>query len=218
MSGVSDLSQSSTPVRVTSATGLQLLLSQDESRLAMTVGHMNGAVREVGRHILRLYRQFAGDTRLLTMTGENKKVQVHYFSAGDLSASDIVFETEEVTSPQLKRETLLKLLEAGVLTDDDGKISKENKTRFLEAFGFGSYENLQDITTLHTGKSSEENLTLKTSEVGVDEYDDHAVHVLEHTRFLLSEEGKKALEKDGEKVKARFNAHIAAHKRAINEK
>ena len=36
VSGVSDLSQSSTPTRVTSATGLQLLLSQDDSRMAAT--------------------------------------------------------------------------------------------------------------------------------------------------------------------------------------
>ena len=217
VSGVSDLSQSSTPVRVTSATGLQLLLAQDESRLSMTVGHLNSAVREIGRHILRLYREFAGDTRLMTMTGENKKVQVHYFNAGDLSASDIVFETEEITSPQMKRETLLKLLEAGVLCGEDGKVTKENKVRFLEAFGFGSYENAQDITALHVAKATEENLSLVEKQVEVDEYDSHETHVLEHTRFLLSEEGKKAFEKYGTSVKERFNEHIKAHKSALTK-
>ena len=47
ISGISDLVQNSTPTRVTSATGLQLLLSQDEKRLSATLGSMH-AVRPYG--------------------------------------------------------------------------------------------------------------------------------------------------------------------------
>ncbi len=207
--GVSDLTQNSTPMRVTSATGLQLLLSQDELRLQVTLDSLCGALKEIGRHILRLYRQFAGTARLMTLTGENKRVQVHYFNAGDLSASDIVFETEDATTPYEKRETLLKLLDAGVLSGDDGKLTKENKVRFLEAFGFGSYENAQDISALHAAKATEENLKLIKERVDADEYDDHQVHIAEHTRFLLGEEFKKTGTDD---MKARFVQHIKNHR------
>ncbi len=210
ISGVSDLSQHSTPARVTSATGLQLLLSQDESRLSATVSAMERAVKDVGRQILRLYRQFAGNARLMTFTGENKKTQVHYFNASELSVSDVQFEAQDSTSPEEKRETILKLYEAGILTDGDGKLSVENKNRVLEAFGFGSFENARDISALHIAKAGEENLELKANRVGVDVYDEHALHITEHTRFLLSAEFKRC--KNKEEVKGRFIAHIDAHK------
>jgi hypothetical protein len=108
------------------------------------------------------------------------------------------------------RETLLKLFEAGMLCDDDGKISKENKNRILEAFGFGGYENSRDISALHIAKAGEENLALKGKEIQPDCYDDHTLHIAEHTRFLLSAEFKNSKKQD--EIKKNFIAHIQAHK------
>jgi len=210
VSGVSDLSQNSTPARVTSATGLQLLLSQDDSRLYSSIQSFEEAIKEIGRQILRLYRQFAGNARLMSFSGENKKTEVYYFNASEVIGKDIAFDCEEKESSYEKRETLLKLLEAGILTDEDGKLSKENKMRVLEAFGFGSYENAKDISSLHIAKASEENLSLKKMEVLADEYDDHELHIGEHTRFLLSTAFKES--KNKEEIKKRFLAHIASHK------
>ncbi len=211
ISGVSDLSQNSTPTRVTSATGLQLLLSQDESRMTMSIRHLERAFKEVGRQILRLYRQFAGTARLMTLTGENKRVQVHYFNASKLDVSDLQFEMQENFTPEEKKETLLRLYEAGLLTDADGKLTAENKHRILEAFGFGSYENARDISALHIAKAGEENLTLKAEEIFPDGYDEHELHITEHIRFLLSSEFKTS--KNREEIKKRFIAHIDAHRK-----
>ncbi len=214
VSGISDLSQNSTPSRVTSASGLQLLLSQDELRLAATAENVSDALRETGRQILRLYRQFAGSARLLTLTGKNKKTQVYYFNAADLAANDILFESEEKDTPLERRETLMKLLEAGILTGKDGTLSEENRTRILEEFGFENYENSQDLSALHRTKAGEENLRLKSEDVSPDVYDDHALHVAEHVRFLLSEEFKKI--ESGE-LKQRYVSHIAEHKKMLRE-
>ena len=209
ISGVSDLSQNSTPTGVTSATGLQVLLAQDESRLSTTLASMEKAVKEVGRQILRLYRQFAGTARLMTLTGENKRTQVCYFNAENLSVNDVQFESREAITPEEKKATLLKLYESGLLSGEDGKLTQENKNRILEAFGFGSYENARDISALHIAKAGEENLEMKTAEIQPDEYDDHRLHISEHTRFLLSSEFKRSTKK--ETLKARFIAHMAAH-------
>ncbi|MBE5747278.1 MAG: hypothetical protein E7352_03770 [Clostridiales bacterium] len=214
ISGVSELTTNSTPVRVTSATGLQLLLNQDDNRLSATTACIRRAMKGIARQILRLYRQFAGTARLMTLTGENKKTQIYYFNASRLDVSDIQFEAQESSSPDEKKRVLLQLYEAGLLTDENGKLSQENKNRVLEAFGFGSYENAKDISALHTAKASEENLALKAEDVAVDEYDDHALHLNEHVRFLLSAEFKRA--KDQEGIKARFLAHMEKHKKAQN--
>ena len=211
ISGVSDLSQNSTPMRVTSATGLQLLLSQDESRLSATVTSIERALKEVGRQILRLYRQFAGTARLMTLTGENKKTQIYYFNASSLDVSNLQFESKETITPEEKKLVLLNLYQAGLLTDEDGNLTSENKNRILEAFGYGSYENARDTSALHTAKASEENLDMKTNEVIPDFYDDHDLHKQEHIRFLLSAEFKRC--KNGEEMKKRFEAHLKAHEK-----
>ncbi len=212
VSGVSDLFQNSTPAGVTSATGLQILLSQDDSRMSATLEYMSRAMQEVGRQTLRLYKQFAGNARLMTMTGENKKTQVFYFNASDLSTSDVRFETESAPSTPEKRETLLKLFEAGLLSDEDGNVSRENKNRILDAFGYGSVENAKDISALHIAKADEENLTMITDTVAVDEYDDHDLHVLGHTRFLLSAEFKKSSDPS---FKTRLVEHLREHKKQL---
>lgn len=215
ISGVSDLSQNSTPMSVTSATGLQLLLSQDEVRLSATISSMQRAMKEMARQILRLYRQFAGTARLMTLTGENKKTQVYYFNAVNLAVNDVQFETEDATSPEEKKAALLQLYNAGLLTDENGKLSAENRNRILEAFGFGSYENARDLTALHLAKASEENIALKSGNAEVDEFDDHALHVNEHTRFLLSAEFRNSA--DSMAQKARYAAHIAEHQKRMKE-
>ena len=210
VSGVSDLFQNSTPVRVTSASGLQLLLSQDETRMAGTVLSIERAIKEVARQILRLYRQFAGTARLMTLTGDDKKVQLYYFNASNLEVNDLQFETKETNSPEKKKETLLRLYEAGLLTDEKGNLTAENKHRILEAFGFGSYENVRDISSLHIAKAGEENVEMKGGEIAPEEYDDHTLHIQEHTRFLLGAEFKRS--KNKEEWKARLLAHMREHR------
>ena len=121
----------------------------------------------------------------MTLTGENKKTQIHYFNASELDVSDVQFESQDSTSPEEKKQTILKLYEAGILTDGDGKLSVENKNRVLDAFGFGSFENARDISMLHIAKAGEENLDLKAEMVDVDVYDEHELHITEHTRFLF---------------------------------
>lgn len=146
----------------------------------------------------------------MTLTGEGKKMQIHYFNASKLDVNDIQFESFENFTPEEKKATLLKLYEAGLLSDKDGKLTQENKNRILEAFGFGSYENARDLSALHMAKAGEENLELKSGDVQPDGYDDHDLHLSEHVRYLLSAEFKRA--KDQAEQKKRFEAHIAKHK------
>jgi hypothetical protein len=138
VSGVSDLSQNSNPARVTSASGLQLLISQDDSRLSASIENLSMATRETGRHILRLYRQFAGNARLMTLTGDDNKKRMCYFNAAEIDADDILFETDEAITAAEKREMVLELYRAGILTDENGKLSEENRMRILDAFGLGN--------------------------------------------------------------------------------
>lgn len=215
ISGVSELSKNSMPSQVTSASGLRLLLNEDNARLSVTTDNICTAVKALSAQIIHLYRQFAGSARLMTMTGEDKRTEVYYFNARELSSSDILFDTEEATTPEERRETIMTLFNAGIFSDEEGKVSTENKLKILEAFGYGTYENARDIASLHIAKAARENVEMQRENVRADEYDDHALHIREHTRFLLGSEFDK---KRTTELKERFCRHLKEHEEAEKRK
>ena len=209
VSGVSEISATSrNNTNVTSATGLQLLIDQDDTRLAVTTESIKHAMKKVGKHILRLLRQFASEKRLMRMTGEGRRVEMYYFRGSDISSDDVVFETDndETDSPSKRRSLIYELYNMGLLADENGKVSDETRERILNALGFGGLEAARGLSALHANKAAEENLRLCSESVAVDSYDDDDVHIAEHTRFVLSDEFPRAAGQ-----KERFSAHIAAH-------
>ncbi len=210
VSGMSEISRNSAnPTHVTSATGLQLLIDQDQSRMQMSVESVERAVKEAGKQILHLYKQFASEKRLIRMTGTGGETELFYFSASDISADDVQFDTEYERTPEQIREDILYLLELGLLRDEKGNFSDETRNRVLDALGFGSFETSRDVSALHLKKAERENVLLAQgdAELEADEYDDHALHIAEHTRALLS-----GAEQD-EAAKARIVRHLESHRR-----
>ena len=194
VSGVSEISRNSTiPTNVTSGTALQILVEQDETRLYSTAENVKKAVKEVGRQIIRLFKQFASGTRMMKIAGDGKKVEIFYFDSSDLTSDDVVFDTENELSftPAKKRSDVMELISTGLLSDEDGKMSLRTKAKVLEIMGYGSLSGAQDITELHREKAAAENLGFASKEIFAEEFDDHKTHIIEHTRFLLSEEAEK---------------------------
>ena len=198
------------PTHVTSAAGLQLLIDQDVNRMHMSVESMERAVRETGKQILHLYKQFAGNKRIMRMTGTGGYAELFEFSRSDISADDVQFVSGYERTAEQRKEDILYLLSLGLLREENGNFSDDTRNRVLEALGYGSFENARDISHLHIRKAERENILLASTDVEADAYDDHALHTTEHVRALLSGgEGDEA-------VKARLSAHISAH-RALQE-
>ncbi len=207
VSGVSEVSRNSTnPTHVTSAIGLQLLIDQDTNRMHGAVESVERAVKEAGKQILHLYKQFAATRRLLKMTGAGGQTELHYFDASDLSADDVQFATGYDRTPEQVKEEILTLFNLGLLKDSEGNISDDVKSRVLDALGYGSFENARDISRLHIAKAERENVLLAQQEVEADEYDDHALHRTVHLRALLSGGEEDAA------TKARILRHLESHR------
>ncbi|MGN0815086.1 MAG: hypothetical protein ACI4MH_07630 [Candidatus Coproplasma sp.] len=213
ISGVGDLTQNTQGfASVTSATGLQLLIEQDEARLNVSYDQIKRALVQIGRHILRLYRQFAADGRLMRYAGENDVLSLFYFKSGDISGDDVVLEADsEINLTPAQRRTLIyDMLDRGLLSDDDGKISASVKNKVLENLGYKGLGGTRDLARLHRVRCGEENLLLKTAQTEVKPYDDHSVHITEHTAFLLTQKLSPEQEK-------RFIAHLEEHKKLLSE-
>lgn len=212
LSGVSEFSRSTDVAAGTSGVALQLLIEQEDARLNAVTENVRSAIRETAKQMIRLFKQFATSTRLLRTAGEQGKVELYYFNSSDLGSDDVVFDTESELSytPAQKKSAVYELIDAGLLTDDTGKLSERTKAKLLEILGFGSIDNTLDIESLHINKADEENLSGFKKPIGVDEYDDHELHIAEHTRFLLSAESE-GVRKNPE-TKGNALEHLRAHK------
>ena len=207
VSGMSEVSRNSAnPTNVTSAVGLQLLIDQDTNRMQMSAESVERAVRETGKQILHLYRQFAGEKRILRMTGVGGEAELVSFGASDISADDVEFVPAYERTAAERREEIFNLLSLGLLQDEEGKLSDETRARVLDALGYGSFENARDVSHLHLKKAERENVRLAHTDVEAAVYDDHRLHIAEHVRALLS-----GGEEDGE-VRERIARHIASHR------
>lgn len=215
LSGVSEFSRSTDVAAGTSGVALQLLIDQEDARLNSVTENVREAVKEFAKQIIRLFKQFASSTRLLRTAGEHGKVEIYYFNASDLGSDDVVFDTESelAFTPAQKKSAVYELLNTGLLSDESGKISERTKAKVLEILGFGSIDNTLDIEGLHLNKAAEENISGFKESVNVDDYDDHKLHIAEHTRFLLSTESE-AMRKD-ERRKKNALEHLRLHKLAL---
>lgn len=211
ISGVSELMRNSaTPRNVTSGVALQLLIEQDDTRLAATAEEIRAALRKLCKQILRLFKQFAKMKRIGNIVGDDGAIEMFYFSASDIASDDVVSETENEISVSFaqKKAMVFELMQAGLLSDKKGRLSETAKVRVLEMMGFGNWSNAQDISQLHLKRAMEENISLKDLEVL--DIDEHDIHIDEHTKFIIGGSGKN-LDK---KQRQQLLEHTKLHKQA----
>lgn len=214
ISGVSDLlTTANIQSGNISGVALQLLIEQDESRLTASEDEIKRAIKEVGRHILRLYKQFAVLPHTTRLIDENGEIEMFYWNNSQINSEDVVFETENEVSQTLaqKRSMILEILNAGLFSDENGVMSNATRQKVLEQFGFGTWNNSQDLQTLQIKQAEKENYSLiKTGDiVSPCEIDDHEVHITRHTSFLLGNEFEKM---GSESQKETMLRHIREHK------
>lgn len=142
ISGTGDLSENADSFAgVTSATGLQLILEQDDARLNMAYQSIKRASKNIGRQILRLYRQFATDVRLMRYAGKDGHSQLIFFKGSDISGDDVVLDadTELNMTPAQRRTVIYELMDRGLFSDENGKMSAQAKRKVLDALGYASF-------------------------------------------------------------------------------
>ena len=219
LSGLSDLTSAISTYANMSGTALQLLIEQDDAKLTTSAEEIRFAIRAVGRQILRLYKQFVKSKRVgRIIGGDNREVELFYFNSSDISSEDIVFETEnELTETVAQRRSMIfELLNAGLLSDENGNINNRMRSKILELLGYGIWEQGQDIASLQRGHAQKENIEClnKHKVPRAQDIDDHDIHITEHTAFLLTDtlDDENA---EHQKVKQALLQHIAEHKQMV---
>lgn len=214
ISGVSEVTTySQVPANVASGTAISLLLEQDDTRIALTADSLRESVKRISKHVLRLYRQFAKVPRVKRITGDNGEVELASFSAGNIDSEDIVFDTISDIEDTLsaRRAMVYDLLKLGLFEDENGKLSSVTKTKLFEILGFGNWEYGRNDDEVHRKKALKENMDLEVKDVPVDVYDNHATHIAEHVREIVSSKCSK-----NKAMRDRVANHIAKHNELLS--
>lgn len=215
ISGVSDLLNTSSISTNISGVALQLLIEQDEVRLLTSAESIRNVCKDIGKQILRLYKQFAIIPKTTRILDDEGKIEMLQWQNSDINSDDIVFETESELNETLaqRRSMLLDILNTGLLNDENGKLSNATRAKLLEQLGFGIWENAKDSKSLHIKSANNENYELLEKDYMPDplDIDDHELHINEHICFLLSNELDKYKNKKSLYEKLILD-HIKKHK------
>lgn len=220
VSGVNDLQNQSVMYGNVSGVVLQLLLEQDEARIQSSIDEIKSSVKNIAKHILRLYKEFAVIPHTTRLVNENGEIEMLYWKNSDLTCEDIVFETENELAQTIaqKRSMIFEILNAGLLQDDDGEMSNSTRQKILEQLGFGILETSKDVKTLHRNRASKENYDLLNKKVLSEpkEIDAHDIHINEHICFALGKDFEKAVQNCPE-LEKEMCSHIAKHKEMLRK-
>lgn len=158
---------------------------------------------------LRLYKQYATESRLNKITDSNGMVEIYFWNNSDITSDDVVLESDNELegSASEKRALLLSLYDKGLLSNEKGEVTQSTKLKILDTLGFRNWDNFCDIREFHKVKANKENLRL-TMLGDVMEIDDHDIHINEHIKFLISDESKNIKEN----FKKQLIDHINKHK------
>ncbi len=221
ISGVSEMARASTTTgSISSGVALEILKEQDDTRLSLTAEHIRSAVRLLGQHWLRLFRQFAVGARLTRAAGEDMaETAVLMWKRGQLTSDDVTVDTDDDlnNTPAQRRQLTLELMRAGLFFDPDTqRMTRESRAKLMEIFRLGSWEELTGTDELHRSRAQTENAGLMKGEVPkIQRLDEHALHLAEHTRFALSAEFRQ-LELERPQLAQALVMHAEGH-RAIME-
>lgn len=212
ISGVSDVSSSSSNARLTSGTALEILIEQDNERLIISAESIRKSYLEIAKQIIRLYSQFLVGIKAIRYKDDSGKLHMLYADKTITTSDDVYIENENelMYSNNQKKEIILNLYKSGLLTDDKGKLRPSTKEKVLTLLGYKDLDYQKGISRLQEEKAQMENELIRKNNLATEEIDDNEIHIDEHIRYVLSE-----YQQLSDKVKQRFFAHIKEHKEKL---
>jgi hypothetical protein len=218
VSGVSELSRfSEAPSGVKSGVALSIASEQDDSRIGLTANQLEIASVDLGKKWLRLYRQFAMEPRIIRYVGNSNEIDVLYWEASDLRSDDVIVDNSSALAetPAQRRQMVFDLINTGIFNrPETNPYTSEGVRKILEMLEFGAWEGgVDEDSELQESKAKRENRQmLDGTLLPVNEYDDDALHIREHYRFMMSTDYEEImLSEEGPQIDELFKAHLDAH-------
>jgi len=219
LSGVSEISRhSEAPPGVKSGVAMAIALEQDDTRLADTADNIDEGWKEMGKKLLRIYKQFVELPRTLRTIGENNLVEAINWTGADIQSDDVIVESipAALDSPGQRRQMVFELLGSGLLHDPEtGQLNRETRQKLLEMIELGNWESANRSDELQIQRAERENQALEQGgQANVQSYDDHLLHMQRHTKHRLTAQYEAKVQQDPA-LEQRFQQHVDQHLQAL---
>ena len=209
ISGVPDISSTTTNTNIRSSSALEILVEQDNERLIFSAENIRKSYLEIAKQSIRLYSQYLSGVRAVTYQDKFNKTRLFYADKNTLYSDDVYLDSENelLYSNAQKKEMIFRLYESGLLSDENGEIRPVTREKLLTLLGYKDLDYRKGLARLQEERAQKENEVIKKSGKEIEEIDDDTIHFDEHTRYILSEYDSLT-----EEQKQRLLAHATAHK------
>ena len=204
IAGINDVSRGETPTSNATGRLTAFLAELDNRKLGPTVRDMGEMLSKVGKRMVRLWQRYGADSVTVTVLGNGHAAEVSEIRREDVLWNDIDVDIASLMPRQqpLRQETILNLIQMGVITKDQA----------LDALEFGGFDEamgLRSTEALSARAQNEElaDISIKEDDIPVLDQEEHDTHIREHGKYLI-------MEHPGTLIRTRFERHIQKHKDA----
>lgn len=201
ISGQHEITKGRVPPGVSSGTAISYLQEQDDSKLSHTVDSIEDGIEKIARHTLAHVVQYWDVGRIVKTVGDNAAFDAQVLKASDLRGNtDIRVEAGSAlpTSKAAKQAFIMDLMKMGFVEPQEG----------LQVLEIGGISKLYDKIQTDVRQAQRENMRMQNGmPVGVNTWDNHAIHIESHNRFRKSQ----AFEVLPPEVAALFEQHVMMH-------
>lgn len=202
ITGQYEVSHGRTPPGVEAASAIAYLQEENDTRLYHTSASIEEATQKIGFQTLSIIQQFWSSEKIIRVTSRNNKDDVESFKVANMKGNtDFRVEPGSMApkSRAARQALVLELMKGGYIKPEDG----------LQYLHLVETNRLWEDTQLDSRQVQRENMMFKKGgDVSIHSYDNHALHVLYHERWMKTQD----YELMNPEVKQLVEAHLQAHK------
>jgi nicotinamide mononucleotide adenylyltransferase len=216
ISGVSEIARNSeAPPGIKSGVALAIAIEQDDTRLSHTVGNYEMGLVDISKQVIRLYRQFATQKRMVRTIGADMELEMMQWDNRDVRSDDVIIETSAMLAetPAQRRAMVFDMMQSGLFNDPDtGKLTKDGRAKVLDLMQFGHWELSDAVDSRQISRAEKENRIMDQGQmVQVSDVDDDVLHVTHHNNYRLTDEYDQMNQAAGGTLDQIFKMHTLMH-------
>ncbi|WP_027085405.1 portal protein [Cohnella panacarvi] len=160
-SGAREVSQGRMPAGLDTLGGLEIMVEQENEKLAVAAQNYEQGMKKVMRRILRLTKAHYTEERQYQILGEDNEIEVISFNGSDLTGFEDVNIVQGSSLPEMKaaqQERIMTMWEAGAIVKKDGT---PDTAKLLRLMGMGDSTELFEQQQLDENNAKMENKTFE---------------------------------------------------------
>lgn len=155
MSGVREIAAGAMPAGLDTASGLALMVEQENEKLAVTSQNYERGMRRVLRRVLQLIKRHYTEERQAKILGDDSEIELVSFRGSDLSGAEDIHIIPGSSLPEMKsaqQDRIMTMWNSGAIVN--AKTGAPDTKRFLRLMGMGDSQELfeQDLLDENTAK------------------------------------------------------------------